>query len=67
MSALSRLERAQVSYRLTDELLISVEEASTLLGVGPQVVIRWIMAGKRGVHLDGMLVSRKWHTSRPAL
>lgn len=67
MARLSRLEVARAAIRLGTEQELTLLQACNILGAPPPVVIRWIVQGKSGRHLDGVLDPEKgWLTSREA-
>lgn len=53
--------------RLSNEVLVPVEEAAKQMGVLPGCVMRWIYHGKRGRKLDALKRNDQWYTSREAL
>lgn len=63
-----------MSSRLHSEQLIRISQAAKLVPsprgtpTNPSTLVRWILRGKRGVRLDGVLLSGDcWWTSRQAL
>lgn len=63
-----RRDIARAVRRVTREPLLSVAVLAAELGIDERSLVRWIILGRRGVHLDA--VSRPgegWLTSREAI
>ena len=61
-------EFAAMRARLRGEGLITSQEAGVILDALPEIVVRWICRGRRGVRLEGWRdkVTGTWYTSRQA-
>jgi hypothetical protein len=68
MSRRPRADVVRACARLAAEETEPLLDLAPLAGASPKTLERWIVQGKRGVHLDGKRDPRRgWVSSRPAL